>query len=148
MKFRLVPASLALAVASLSTLLLVIGARSPYTHANLVPSYSAGYSRTEQSLVGPPRPFAGTEVAVEALDPVQRGKALFVAKGCASCHFLNGRGGVVGPPIVGAGVPMLREKVYKGPGGMPAYSPETLSEEDLSFIALYLQALKEDKVNP
>ncbi len=142
-----VPTLYALAVVFLSVLLLTIGARSPYTHANLLPYYSQQYTRTEQAVVGPARTFRGARESVRPADGRELGKVLFVARGCAGCHGIDARSGVVGPPIVGADVNMLKEKAYRGPGGMPAYSAETLTDRDLAFIASYLQSLK-GKTNP
>jgi mono/diheme cytochrome c family protein len=35
----------------------------------------------------------------------------------------------------------LRQKTQKGPGGMPAYAPDALSDDDLNAIAAYLKAM-------
>ncbi len=148
MRALAIPSFLAVVVVSLATLLLAIGARSPYTHANLLPGYNPSYSRTEQSLVGSPQPFRGAVPSEYSPDPVQRGSVLFVARECASCHAIDGRGGVIGPPIVGADVQMLKDKVYKGPDGMPAYSREDLTDDELGYIAAYLKAVKERGTNP
>ncbi len=136
------PWLIAFGVLSLASLLLIIGARSPFTQANLGTGPDASYTRTDQSVVGSPASYAegGVMMALSA-DPVERGQQLFVEKGCASCHGIEGRNGVVGPPIVGTSVDKLRETVRKGPGGMFQFSPTALTEDDLAAIAAYLSKM-------
>jgi mono/diheme cytochrome c family protein len=137
-----VPIIAAAVVAVLATLLLTIGARSPYTHANLAPRFDSAYTRTEQATVGQPVPFRGSEPASTAAvaDSLGRGQALLVSHGCASCHGLAGRRGVVGPPIRGSDAEDLRAKTNKGPGGMPAYGLGALADADLEAMAAYLKS--------
>ncbi len=136
------PWLIALGVISLALLLLTIGARSPFTQANLGSGFDAGYTRTGQSIVGSLDSYAGEGGMRMALasDPVVRGGQLFVGEGCASCHGIAGRAGVVGPPIVGVGVDKLRDTVRKGPGGMLTFAPDVLTEDDLVAIAAYLKS--------
>ena len=132
----------AVVVASLATLVLSIGARSPYTHANLSAEWDPGYGRTAQIVVGPPEGYRGPGRAAslgDSADPVPEGKALLFSRGCPSCHGLEGRGGAVGPPIIGFNASDLRAKTMKGPGGMPAYEP--LPDADLEAMAAYLRSL-------
>lgn len=137
------PALVALVVFLFSTTLLLIGARSPYTHANLLTGYDPRYDRTEQITVNEVEPYAGVGDAMgaAAADPVQRGARLFVTTGCASCHTLEARGGPVGPAIVGTDEATIAKKVRKGPGGMPQFAPGALSEADIAAIAAYLRSL-------
>lgn len=145
----LVPRLVAAVVVVFSLTLLTIGARSPYTHANLQPGRDLGYTRTEQISVGPGEQYGGIGSAARTEgDPVAEGTRLFVTKGCAACHALQGRGGAVGPPIAGTDLDTLREKVRKGPSGMPHYSLETLTEEELAAIAAYLRSLTEPTPSP
>ena len=134
---------IATVVVLMALTILTIGARSPYTHANLQPGRDPGYTRTEQISVGPGEPYGGSGSATGRTEghPVAEGTRLFVTKGCVACHALQGRGGVVGTPIVGTDLETLQEKVRKGPSGMPHYSPETLTEEELVAIAAYLRSL-------
>lgn len=130
-------------VATLSTTLLVIGARSPYTHGNLALGIDVAYVRTEQAAVGPAVPFEGlgrVPPAFARADPVVRGAALYVNKGCAGCHGLYGRGATVGPTIAGQNRDEIREKTHEGPGGMPAFSEHALSDEEIEAIVEYLHA--------
>ena len=138
----LLPAFIGMAVLGIAFTLLAIVARSPYTHSNLNLGFDPRYTRTDQALVGAPVPISGMMLGVRpATDPVQHGKQLFVTEGCASCHGQDGRGGVVGPSIVGTKPDKLRVKTTVGPQGMPAYAPGALTDQDLAAIAAYLQAM-------
>ena len=138
----LLPAFIGTAVLAIALTLLAIVVRSPYTHANLNLGFDSRYTRTEQIVVGAPIPFGGDGLAVaRASDPVQLGRQLFVVKGCAACHGLDGRGGIVGPSIVGTKAEKLRVRTQVGPQGMPAYAPGVLTDADLTAIAAYLNAM-------
>lgn len=138
----ILPAFIGTAVLLIGLTLLLIVARSPWTHSNLNPGFDPSYTRTEQDLVGTPMPFMGDVLGVPAAtDPVQLGHQLFVVKGCAACHGLDGRGGVIGPSIVGTNAEKLRAKTQVGPQGMPAYAPGALTDQDLAAIAAYLDAM-------
>lgn len=138
-----VPVLIAAVVLSFSATLLTIGARSPYTHANLLAGYDARYQRTEQIRVGVVEPYGGIGDAggAAATDPVAQGARLFVTKGCAACHTLEARGGPVGPAIVGTDEATIEKKVRKGPGGMPRYAPDALTGDEIVAIAAYLRSL-------
>ncbi len=137
----ILPSFIASAVLLIAFTLLSIVARSPYTHSNLNAGYDPNYTRTEQIVVGSPIPATGGMLAVTpASDPVEHGKQLFVADGCASCHGLDGRGGIVGPPIVGMKAAKLRSVTSVGPKGMLPYAPGALSDSDLAAIAAFLDA--------
>ena len=98
LKNMLLPAFIGAAVMGLALTLLTIVARSPYTHDNLDLNINPRYTRTDQIIVGAPIPFGSGRLAVPlANDQVELGRQLFVADNCASCHGLDGRGGVVGP---------------------------------------------------
>ncbi len=137
----LLPAIVGAAVLGIGLTLLTIVARSPYTHSNLDLGFDPRYTRTDQAIVGAPVPFSGDGLGVQpASDPVQLGQQLFVTKGCASCHGLDGRGGVIGPSIVGTKADKLRSRTTAGPQGMPAYAPGALTDQDLAAIAAFLNA--------
>lgn len=138
-------------VAGLSLLLLTIGARSPYTHGNLAPRFDAAYARTAQVLVGEPVPYAGvgSSPALRTRDdPSGWGERLFVVRGCAGCHALEGTGGAVGPPLRRLTLTNLQDKTRLGPAGMPAYSTEALSDEELLAIIAYLRERRETSRPP
>ncbi len=135
----LVPVFVGTGVFLMALSLITIVVRSPYTHANRDTGFDPFYSRSVQMLVGAPIPFTGDGLAVPlSSDPVQQGKQLFVIEGCAACHGLDGRGGVVGPSIIGTKAAKLRSKTLAGPRGMPAYAPGALTDADLAAIEAYL----------
>jgi mono/diheme cytochrome c family protein len=120
-------------------------ARSPETHSNVRPE---GFDRTPISYVGEAIPFTGVGLADPGLatgaDPTTRGPLLFLGYGCATCHGLTGQGGVVGPAL---GLEELflddfRPLLRSGPGGMPAFTEEILSDEDLDAIYAFLKATR------
>ena len=138
----ILPVLMGAAVLLIALTLLIITARSPFTHSNLNLGFDPNYTRTEQTLVGVLIPYTGVGLAAPPTsDPVERGKQLFVTKNCASCHGLDGRGGVIGPPIVGTKAEKLRSKTLAGPRGMPAYAPGALTDDDLAAIAAYLSTM-------
>lgn len=140
-KNMILPAFIGASVLGLALTLLTVVARSPWTHSNLDLNFDPRYTRTEQMVVGAPLGFGGDRLAVPpASDPVQHGKQLFVADGCASCHGLDGHGGVIGPSIIGTKAQKLRTVTNVGPQGMPAYAPGALSDQDLAAIAAFLNA--------
>lgn len=144
MRNLIFPVIAAAGVATLAVLLLAVAVRSPYTHANLIPDYEPDYTRTTQTLVGATIPYNGPGAAESVpanTDPAQRGQALFVTKGCASCHGLQGQGGIVGPRIAGTEEKDLQVKTHVGPKGMPEFASSTLTTSDLDAIAAYLKAM-------
>jgi cytochrome c553 len=141
-KYIVLPVFIGTAVLLIALTLLIIIAHGPYTHANLDTGYDPSYTRTNQILIGAPIPYTGDGLAVQpANDQVERGKQLFVAEGCATCHGLDGHGGIIGPSIVGTKAAKLRVRTNVGPGGMPAYAPGVLSDQDLAAIAAYLESM-------
>ncbi len=137
----LLPGFIGTAVVLIAFTLIAIVARSPYTHANLNAGFDSRYTRTVQMVVGAPIPFHSDGLAApRASDQVELGKQLFVSEECATCHGLDGRGGIVGPAIVGTKAEKLRAVTNVGPKGMPAYAPGALSDQDLAAIAAYLNA--------
>jgi len=123
--------------------ILMIGARSPYTHANLATGYDPLYQRTEQILVGTPADLAGLspDAQLAGADALARGASRYVTQGCASCHALEGRGGLVGPRLVGIDVETITTRVREGPVGMPRFSTAGLTDAEIADIAAYLQSL-------
>jgi mono/diheme cytochrome c family protein len=143
MKGPLLPHVMVLAVGGVAFLLIaVIVARSPYTHANLSP---VGYSRTEIAHVGEENPFQGFGLADPRLantgDPAQDGRALFFSYGCASCHGLNGQGGVVGKEISGDSALKISTKVREGSKAMPSFDTNVLPDPDLQDLTAFLQSV-------
>lgn len=127
--------------------ILMIGARSPYTHANLSAGYDAGYTRTDQILIGGSEAFRGVSPSTaNAGDaPAIRGASLYVTAGCVTCHGLAGLGGPVGPAIAGARREAVVQRARLGPDGMPRFDPDALTDEQLADIAAYLATLEPPK---
>lgn len=137
----LLPTLIGGAVVVLGLTLVAIVARSPYTHANLNLGFDRGYTRTEQIVVGAPVPADGGMPMSPSSDPVTLGRQLFVTEGCAACHGLDGRGGIIGPSITGTKAEKLRVETTVGPKGMPPYAAGALTDQDLAAIAAYLSAM-------
>lgn len=78
------------------------------------------------------------------------GQELFSGRmNCTSCHGSGGRGGV-GPALAGrefeARHPTdetIARQIREGGGGMPAYSPERMSERELRDVVAYIRWLNE-----
>lgn len=144
MNYRLVfPIAAAIVVTLLPATLIAMIAFSPYTHANLTTYVDTGYSRTQQTTVGAPLLQRSPALAIEvdATAPMEeRGKALLAARGCAGCHGLDGLGGVVGPRLI-PDIEVLRDNVRKGPGGMPVFAPQEITDYDLTAMAAYLKSV-------
>jgi len=129
----------ALVLGFLALTLLVIGANSPYTHANLVPAYDERYTRTEQIVVGDAVPFDGFPASSAASAGV-RGEVLYVTAGCAGCHGLDARGGPVGKPITTAAPDTVATKIRSGGVGMPPFATG-LSDAQIAEIVSHLRSL-------
>ncbi|MEJ2600320.1 MAG: cytochrome c [Anaerolineales bacterium] len=141
-KYLFLPLFIGTVVLLIALTLLAIVAFGPYTHANLDTGYDPGYTRTNQTLIGAPIPYSGEGIAgPSSNDPIRQGKQLFVTKGCATCHGLDGHGGIIGPSIVGTTAKKLRVRTTVGPRGMPAYAPGALTDNDLAAIAAYLKSM-------
>jgi len=130
-----------LVVASLAATLLLIGASSPYTHANLNAAYDDRYDRTQQIVVGPPQQFDGLSRSIGGGDAVAQGHALFITEGCVGCHAIDGQGGAVAKAIAGADQKLLFQKVREGTTGMPMFSTAGLTDEQVGQIGAYLRSL-------
>jgi mono/diheme cytochrome c family protein len=138
-RYWVAPVVFGVMVLFLGLALLVIGARSPYTHSNREAGPDPSYSRTQQTLVGTPvayTPPGAANPSAAPKDQVTLGAQLFVEENCASCHGLNGTGGTFAPNVRGFNPTQLREKTSAGPGGMPVFS--NLSDAQLQAIAAFL----------
>lgn len=70
------------------------------------------------------------------------------AQNCAACHSSAGAGGAVGAgleaPALGRATPVeVVEAMRIGPGAMPVFQEQTLTEEDANSIARYLVYLRD-----
>jgi len=136
-----IPAIAAAWVIAVPATLIGIILLGPYTHGNLATEYQPAYVRTEQIVVSPATPYSGPGLdrsVVLSGDPVTRGSQLLVAKGCATCHGLDGQGGPVGVRLTGLDASMLRMTTSAGPHGMPQFSSDSLSDDDLAAIVAYI----------
>lgn len=136
------PALAAVAVASLGSLLIGIGARSPHTHANLEPGFHVAYVRTAPAFVGPPeRIMSMTNAPVPSgRTEAARGRALFFGMMCASCHGLGAEGGRVGPELAGLGIEEVLDATEEGPGGMPRFH---LTRDEIRAIVAFLKSAED-----
>ena len=77
---------------------------------------------------------------------VQAGYDLYVSKACHLCHGRVAQGSPMsGPPLAaGATYEYLLRFVRVPTNIMPPYFPETLSNDEVRRISLYLQALPKD----
>ncbi|MBI4336377.1 MAG: c-type cytochrome [Chloroflexi bacterium] len=146
------------AVLGLATLLIgVIVLRGPDTHGNLWGGIKAGYARTEVATLGGKATgehatakvaFAMPSVSLRAATPMDPGRAIYLGRGCGTCHGVDARGGAVGPSVAGAKLDTLEHMVRDGPGGMPTYTEAQLNKADLEKLATYLQGLTVVKPSP
>jgi ubiquinol-cytochrome c reductase cytochrome c subunit len=80
------------------------------------------------------------------------GRADYVAN-CAACHGAGGSGDAVGggaiaPPLLQTAPQQVGEAIRIGPGQMPAFGADQISDEELSQIAAYLQFLDTPSAAP
>ena len=142
-RYTVIPLVLGGWIVVVSLTLIGIILLGPNTHDALATGPEAGYSRTMQLTVGMTMPFQGMGVGQPLpTEQIARGRALMVTNDCASCHGLDGKGGVIGKPIVGFSAAQLRAKTDQGPDEMPAFAKGQLSDQDLTDIAAYLNSLK------
>ena len=84
-------------------------------------------------------PFAGP-LAVEE-KPVERGRLVYL-QNCYRCHQGEGEGGL-GPPITSTlARAMTKLEIRRGFGSMPAFDEKRLSDQELTDLTAYLDALR------
>ena len=137
------------AVATLAVVLIVvIVAIGPNTHANLGEP-DLGFSRVTTGNIDVVEPFATPLTQEgqalfeeETADGLQRGRGLFFANGCATCHGLTGAGGSVGPAIAAGEVDVEEffDGIRDGDKGMPQFDELHLSDEEAQAILDFLMA--------
>lgn len=107
------------------------------------------YSRAEvAALVDHVSSFGGglpiPTVEIERAD-VARGGELY-SLNCAACHSWSGVGGALldreAPSVLPATPVQVAEVVRTGPGSMPSFGPESLSDEDVEAVAAYVAELQ------
>lgn len=92
------------------------------------------------------------DVQVDAASDTAAGRAAYVAT-CAACHGAAGSGDAVGggafaPPLHNVAPTQVGEAIRTGPGAMPRFGPDQVSDEQLAEIAAYLQFLGRDDASP
>ena len=86
-----------------------------------------------------------TSVFAQTDPAAQRGKALFLSRGCYQCHGTVGQGSTAtGPALAPNPVPMaaFRKEVRTPRAVMPAYSPAIMSDEQLGDLYAYLKSIQ------
>lgn len=106
----------------------------------------AEYVAQYGGVAGPPIP----EIDPESGDVVE-GNVLY-ANNCAACHNSNGSGGALAggywaPPLNDATPLQVAEAIRVGPGAMPAYGPETFTDQQVNSLVLYVEDLHKSE-NP
>ncbi len=77
---------------------------------------------------------------------VERGRALFM-ENCAACHGATGGGASVGsnnvaPSLANATIFQVSEAIRAGPGIMPVFGRDVLSDRNVDDIARYVNAMQ------
>ncbi len=90
---------------------------------------------------GPAIPNVNLQMANEA-----NGSELF-ATNCAACHTITGAGdalasGVYAPSLLSASPTQIAEAIRSGPGNMPRFGPNTLTDQQVANIAKYVTYLQ------
>ncbi len=92
------------------------------------------------------RPRANRTLPLVMPGNVEHGRALFM-ENCAACHGPTGSGASVGsndvaPSLANATMFQVAEAVRAGPGIMPVFGPDVLSDRDVDDIAHYVNAMQ------
>lgn len=102
------------------------------THLNYS-TVSEDYSRSVVGRVG------DSQEAPVGWTPVEDGtSAAWAGYGCASCHGIDGYGGIVGPDLQELVRDDFAEKIRFGQDGMPAYGDIDLTDEHVALLEAYL----------
>lgn len=79
------------------------------------------------------------------------GREVFAAN-CAPCHGATGSGAVLtngwtAPPLYGATATQVAEAVRVGPGLMPEFPGQVLSDEQLNDVSTYVERLRSERLD-
>jgi ubiquinol-cytochrome c reductase cytochrome c subunit len=101
---------------------------------------------TAQAQGGPPIPH------IVAVDDPTGGRKLY-EENCQACHGVYGQGAVVGfgwfAPELNAATPVqIAEAVRLGPGMMPRFPSDELTDRDLDVLVAYVTSLHSATFNP
>jgi ubiquinol-cytochrome c reductase cytochrome c subunit len=93
----------------------------------------------------------GTGPAIPSVDPsagdLAEGSDLYLSN-CAACHNSSGIGGALSygnhaPSLLSVEPTQIAEAMRIGPGQMPVFGPDTISDEQVDSIVRYVQYLQE-----
>jgi len=86
---------------------------------------------------------SGTVQAVR-FDPglIERGREIFVAHECTTCHGEDAQGTDIAPALPGHTDFMVRRQVRAPMGIMPVYSPNDISADELTALSAYITTLE------
>jgi hypothetical protein len=139
--------------ASIGLVFVLVVILVPDTHANLGdvdPNFdrvTTGEIDTEQPLrpsFDPANALADAE-RDGALTVEERGRILYFANSCATCHGIGGGGATVGPdPIDSGNFEDFLEAMREGDDGMPLYAEEVISDAQADEIFAFLEGLHTD----
>lgn len=116
---------------------------------NLTEAPYSSYTRAPQSFVSAegaaPILVWKSDATAGISQDAQSGESHWVAHGCASCHGLDGTGGV-GLNLLGKTAADIEDRVRSGPKGMPAFDPLDVPDDHIAALVDYVDALT--KANP
>lgn len=153
----LVPGSLVIGVLAIGLTLIIVvtlrpwaGADASYhTHLNFYEVPPEDYTRTEFSVVGDEITLPqGWDLSSKkkASNDIDAGLKSYIARACASCHGIKGKGNASGPPIVGLSERKIRKVMKDGSGGMPVYHEDALNTGETDLLVGYIVSLGSEPI--
>lgn len=122
----------------------------PDTHSNLGAA-DPGFDRVATGEIDEEQPFrpsfdAGAAlIAAERDGPValeERGRILFFANSCATCHGIAASGATVGPDLIdAANVEDFVDALRGGDEGMPAFAESEITDTEAEAIFAFLESI-------
>lgn len=94
------------------------------------------------------KPIQASAVETKRLPPIEAGKKVYEARGCAACHTISGIGGKVGPELTTIGKTRDANFLHKWLKNPQAVKPATimpnlgLTEKELKPLVEYLTSLR------
>ena len=128
---------------------------APISYANEIhkaPAFDASQIDAIVAYVLSFSPHADRSLPKVTAGNVNRGRALFT-ENCAHCHGAAGDGASVGydnvaPSLMKASPIQIAEAVRAGPGVMPRFGDDVLSDRDVSDIASYVDLVRRQAAPP
>lgn len=86
-------------------------------------------------------------IAAQPAGPAEKGKELFIKRGCWQCHGTQGQGGSAGLKLAPDPLPLdtLKAFVRSTNRPMPPFSEKIISDADLDDIHAYLSSIPKSK---